>query len=146
MNKKILIGSIIVVVILILVSFTGVVGHRTTSSTIAKASPLFAVRSNRAIGEQSKVLTCNYIRKGNTLPFPKRDNRAVMVQKVVDSIRNMDDKSFEKFIAYIINNLQKDNRLNNIKPDIIREALNLLRDSDESIPPYVADIEKKNHM
>ncbi len=55
MNKKILIGSIIAVAILVLVSFTGVVGYQTTkSSTIAKASPLFAVRSSRAIDEESK--------------------------------------------------------------------------------------------
>ena len=48
MNKKILIGSIIAVVILVLVSFTGVVGYQTTkSSTIARASPLFKVRTNR---------------------------------------------------------------------------------------------------
>ncbi len=55
MNKKILIGSIIAVAILILVSFTGVVGYQTTkSSTIAKASPLFTVRSSRAIDEESE--------------------------------------------------------------------------------------------
>jgi len=53
MNKKILIGSIIAVAILVLVSFTGVVGYQTTkSSTIARASPLFAVRSSRAIDEE----------------------------------------------------------------------------------------------
>jgi len=65
MNKKILIGSIIAVVILVLVSFTGVVGYQTTkSSTIAKASPLFTVRSSRAIDEESEDLSCDYIGKG----------------------------------------------------------------------------------
>jgi len=55
MNKKILIGSIIADVILVMVSFTGVVGYQTTkSSTIVKASPLFTVRSCRAIDEDSK--------------------------------------------------------------------------------------------
>jgi len=44
MNKKILIGSLVAVSILVLVSFTGVVGYQTTkSSTIAKASPLFRI-------------------------------------------------------------------------------------------------------
>ena len=58
MNKKILIGSIIAVVILVLVSFTGVVGYQTTkSSTISKASPLFSVRSKRAIYEESEALS-----------------------------------------------------------------------------------------
>ena len=59
MNNKILIGSIIAVVILVLVSFTGVVGYQTTKfSTIAKASPLFSVRTQRAIDKESRGLTC----------------------------------------------------------------------------------------
>ena len=53
MDKKILIGSIIAVAILVLVSFTGVVGYQTTkSSTIDVASPLFTVRSSRAIDKE----------------------------------------------------------------------------------------------
>ena len=59
MKKKILIGSIIAVIILVLVSFTGVVGYQTIeSSAIARASPLFTVRTNSAIGEESKDCNC----------------------------------------------------------------------------------------
>ena len=62
MNKKILMGSIVSVAILILVSFTGVVGYQTTkSSTIARASPLFTVRSNRAIDKESKDFTYYFL-------------------------------------------------------------------------------------
>jgi hypothetical protein len=136
MNKKILIGSIIAVVILVLVSFTGVVGYSSVKSNSGKVSPLFSVRTNRAIGEESKDLTCNYIRMGNILPFPKRDDRTVTIQKVIDSIRRMDDETFENFIAYIIDPTRKDNRLNGINPDRIREALYLLRDSDKPIPIF----------
>ena len=85
MKNKILIGSIIAVTILILMSFTGVVGHQTTSSTIAKASPLFTVRSNRAIGEESKVIDCNYVSKGNKLSFPNLNDRTISINKIVDS-------------------------------------------------------------
>ena len=128
MNKKILIGSIIAVVILVLVSFTGVVGYQTSkSSTIAKASPLFKVRTNRAIGEESKDIACKYVGKGNTLPFPKRDDNALLTQKVVDRISKMDDETFEKLVGYIINHARMDKRLNGVKPDKIKEALNLLR-------------------
>ena len=82
MKNKILIGSIVAVVILVLVSFTGVVGYQTTkSSTIARASPLFSVRSKRAINEESKDLTRRYVGMGNTLQFPKRDDKAIMIQK-----------------------------------------------------------------
>ena len=56
MEYRILLGSIIAVVILVLVSFTGVVGYQTTkSSVIAKASPLFSIRSKRAIGQEQRI-------------------------------------------------------------------------------------------
>ena len=74
MNKKILIGCIIAVVILILVSFTGVVGYQTTkSSDVARTSPLFSIRSTRAIDKESKDLTCDYVGKGveNSLSIPR---------------------------------------------------------------------------
>ena len=57
MNKKILIGSIIAVTILIGVSFTSVVGYRSVASDV-KASPLFNIRTSRAIDEEEKGLRC----------------------------------------------------------------------------------------
>jgi hypothetical protein len=143
MKKKILLGSIVAVVILVLVSLTGVVGYQTTSSTIAKASPLFTVRTNRAIGKESKDLTCKYVGKGITLPFPKRDDRVVMFQKVIDSISKMDDEAFERFIAHIINNAQKDKGFNGVNPNKIRGALYLLRNSDKPIPIFNSDTGNK---
>jgi hypothetical protein len=144
MKKKIIISSIVAVVILVLVSFTGVVGYQTTkTSTNAKASPLFKVRTNRAIGEESKDIACDYVGKGNTLLFPKRDDKAILTLKVVDRISRMDDKTFEKFITYIIDSARKDNRLNGINPDRIREVFYLLRYSDTSIPILDAAAEYK---
>jgi hypothetical protein len=146
MNKKILLVSIIAVVILVLVSFTGVVGYQTTkSSTIAKISPLFNIRTSRALGEESKDIACNYVGKGNTLPFPERDDRTILTQKIIDRISKIDDKSFERFIASFINNAQKDNRFKGINPDEIREALYLIRDSDKPIPIFDANTEYKRH-
>ena len=111
MNKKILIGSIIAVAILILVSFTGVVGYQTTkSSTIAKASPLFTVRSSRAIDEESRDLTCEYVGKGEeiVIPLPIKDNRLVLLEKVKDTISKMNREEFNLFknlITYNLNNI-----------------------------------------
>ncbi|UCF12237.1 MAG: hypothetical protein JSW06_09370 [Thermoplasmatales archaeon] len=140
MKKKILIGSIIAVVILILVSFAGVVGYQTTkSSTIVRASPLFNIRTNRAIDEESKDLTCEYIGIGNTLPFPERDDKSVLTQKVVNRIRLMDDETLERFIAYLINNARKDKRLNDINPDRIRESLYQVRNSNKPVPIFEDD-------
>ena len=144
MNKKILIGSIIAVAILVLVSFTGVVGHqKTTSSTIAKVSPLFTIRTNRAIGVGSKNLNCNYPSNRIMLPFPNRDNKDKLTREVIDSIRKMDDKTYERFIASVIDFAQKDIRFNDVNSDKIKEALYLLRYSDIPIPIFDANTKKQ---
>ncbi len=63
MNNKILIGSIIAVAILIGVSFTSVVGYNSIESD-KKLSPLFNIRTSRAVDKDSKDLSCEYVGKG----------------------------------------------------------------------------------
>jgi len=136
MNKKILIGSIIAVAILILVSFTGVVGYQTTkSSTIARASPLFTVRSSRAIDEESKDFTCDYIGKDKRIDIllPKRDSKTALVQKFITNISRMSDENLEKLIAFLINHAQSDERFNDENFNAIKDTLYLLRDNSELI-------------
>ena len=123
MNKKILIGSIIAVVILVLVSFTGVVGYQTTkSSTITRASPLFHVRSSRAIDEESEDLSCDYVGKGEeiNLLIPKTDFKIVLIQEVINKIRKMNDLTFNRFLNLIITLIQKNN---NNKDEIVSEII-----------------------
>ena len=117
MKKKIIIGSIIAVAILILVSFTGVVGYQTTkSSTIARASPLFTVRSSRAIDKESTGLSCDYVGKGEEvgLLIPKRDSETALIQKFADSISKMDDTNFKRFLNLLINKIQEKNEYEDI--------------------------------
>ena len=110
MKKKILIGSIIAVAILVLVSFTGVVGYQTTkSSTIANASPLFTVRSCRAIDINSNDVTSNYIGKGtdDSINIPTRDITQLKVQRLINLIRSLDDDKFDKFTVPLVSILEK---------------------------------------
>ena len=132
MEKRILVGSIIAVVILVLVSFTGVVGYQTTkSSTIAKASPLFSVRSKRAIDKESKDLTCDYVGKGeeSVLSIPKRDDRIEMVQKFIDSISKMDDISFNIFKKTIVHHINQDDTMRDVETRGIVNALLQIRNN-----------------
>ncbi len=140
-NKKVLAGSIGVVVILIGVSFSTVVGYSSVNQIFGKASPLFTIRTNRAIGKEDKVLT-TYAHKEALLPFPKRDDKAVLTQKVIDSIRQMDDKTFDKFISSIIVSAQKDGRLNIINLNEIRETLYLIINSEKTLPIFATDIKQ----
>jgi len=114
MNNKILLGSIISVVILILVSFTSVVGYNSVESDKI-LSPLFNIRSNRAIDKESKDFTCDYVGKGEeiTIPLPVRNNGELLLEKVKDRISKMDGEEFNRFKNLIIDELRKSNETSN---------------------------------
>ena len=143
MNSNSSICCIGLAVVIITTSFAAAVGFQTVKSNSAINSPLFVVRSKRAVDEENKVLNCKYVGKGITLPFPRRDDKAIMVQKVIDRISKMDDKKLERFIAFIINHARKDYRFNGVNPDRIREAFNMLRYSDKPIQIYNVDPENR---
>ena len=139
MNKKILIGSIIAVAILLLMSFTGVVGYQTTkSSTIAKASPLFTVRSSRAIDKESKDLSCDYVGKGevNNIYLPKGNDRTVSVDTLINVIKRMDDKSLQRFAYFIKYRLQQTDSTPDFDSKDIFQSLKQLRDNPDSVILY----------
>jgi len=83
------------VAVLIGVSFTSVVGYNSVDSNV-KASPLFTIRSSRAIDEESKDLSCNYVGKGEetSIQFSTSNSRSKQLQKVIDVIGRMDDETF----------------------------------------------------
>ncbi|UCD13904.1 MAG: hypothetical protein JSW60_00355 [Thermoplasmatales archaeon] len=144
MNKKILIGSIIAVAILVGVSFTSVVGYSGVKSNV-KASPLFTVRTKRAIDEESRDLTCEYVGKREeiTIPITTRNNRIAFVLKVIERIRGMDDGTFNKFVDFLINRQGKRIKEENI-PEMIN-VLHQLKINPDEIKNYIAD-EKENKL
>jgi len=103
MNKKILIGSIIAGATLIGVSFTSVVGYISVASGV-KISPLFNIRSSRAIDEASEDLCCEYVGKGEeiNIPLPKLDYRKELLHMFIEKIIRMDEKAFDKFIGLAV--------------------------------------------
>ncbi len=121
MNKKILIGSIIAITVLIGVSFTSVIGYNSIKSSV-KESPLFNIRSSRAIDKESDELSCAYVGKGNNinLLIPNRDNRIEVALKVMDKIRVMDKAIFDRFKGSVINHLQQESNFNEVT---INEAI-----------------------
>jgi hypothetical protein len=102
MNKKILLGNILSVVILILVSFTSVVGYNSVESDL-KASPLFNIRSSRAIDEETNIQTCNYFGKGKAagIPNPIRNSTYMLLYEVIDILNKMDKDEINKLIEFI---------------------------------------------
>jgi len=104
---------------------------KTKSSTIAKASPLFAVRSSRAINEESKEFTCDYVGKGEeiVLSIPKRDDRTESLQKFIDIIGKMDDKTFNIFVRLVINRIISGNYAEEGKIPELKHALHQFKDN-----------------
>ena len=95
MNKKIVIGSVMAVILLILVSFTNVVGFKNYESNSKINSPLFGIRTKKAIDEERIDLTCDYLDKGkeSDIHLPDRDSNSYYIRKIIKKISNMNDKS-----------------------------------------------------
>jgi len=143
MNKKILLGSIIAVAILVLVSFTSVVGYGSVEPNV-KASALFNIRTSRAIDRDSKGLTCDYVgkNKGIALSFPTRVGRTASLQRaqrLIDLISKMNDKTFDSFIATVINHLFHDNKIWEEHISEIVNVLHLLRNNPDRIANRIVD-------
>jgi hypothetical protein len=139
MRKKAIIGgSIGAVVLLVLCSLVNVVGYESVKSTEANESPLFSVRTKRAINQESKSsLTSDYLGKDfNTLLFPLRDNRTALIQKFINKIRTMDDDTFNRFIDYTVNQI---NHKKNLKVVNIKEFIKELRQLRESTQNIIVD-------
>lgn len=134
MNKKILIGSIIAVSVIIGISFTGVVGFQSVKSDI-KASPLFNIRTQRAVDRDSKDIVCDYVGKGEPtfVTIPKRINKLEIVQKVLDIISKTDDKIFNVYLNMLNNQIQKNDKYDDVNINEVITAIHQLRGNPDRI-------------
>lgn len=86
MNRKIFIGCLGSVILLILASFTSVVGSQTAqSSKVVPSSPLFTTQTLRSINKEAPEIKSNYLGKGNKLNlFPlKKSLNEDMINKAI---------------------------------------------------------------
>jgi len=134
MDKKPLIGvSICAVVLLVLGSLSNVVGYQSVKSTTVNDSPLFSMRTQRATNQQQNITTSQYLGmgKGNRWQFPTRDNRTEQLNKVIDIISKMDDKTFHRFVEKIIPLISQKENTKDIDFTDIEQALHQLRKNSE---------------
>jgi hypothetical protein len=140
MKKKIILGSIFAVVILIFLSFTNVVGiHTVDSNSDSVSYPLFSIRTKRAINEEQEFETGSYLGKGKELPIliPKRDSKKALFQDFIVRINQMDDKSFIKLVNNIITHLNQDDDSHNYNTRKIILTLNILRNNPKMGQDYI---------
>jgi hypothetical protein len=118
-NKFLIGGSIIAVAVLVLAGLSPVVGYNSANSSV-RDYPLFSVRMKRAIDKDSDGLNRNYLGQGRVLSItlPTRERGISAIQKLIEEINEMGEKTHEKVHQMIINRL----RMENITA--IREVIN----------------------
>jgi len=138
MNKKILIGSIIAICILVGVSFTSVVGYRNVASNV-KVSPLFNIRSGRAIDEESEELSCEYVGKGDGINIHLSSilKRTEQIQKVIEIIDKIDDKTYNNLVTQIINHLKNQEQMSEKEILVKLQVLQHIRVNKNDIKYYI---------
>jgi hypothetical protein len=126
MDKKPLIGvSIIAVVLLVLGSLSNVVGYQSVKSTAVNDSPLFRTRTLRATNQQQNILTSQYLGKGTDsfFQFPIKNNRTESLKNFFESMKKMDDATFQRFLAQVKQRLTETTSLNKVQLNEINQEL-----------------------
>jgi hypothetical protein len=139
MEQKPLIGiSICAVVILIITSFSNVVGYQSVKSTAVNDSPLFQTRTQRATNQEQNVLTSQYLGMGkeNLLQFPKRENIIDSLNEAIGYISQMDEQKFARFTQLCIERIHHEPAFDNIDEEDITQLLQLLRDGPTRFNRY----------
>ena len=148
MKTKIFFVSIGAIAILILVNFVNVIGVQSSTSDYVNDSPLFCIRSQKAVNQRRKViLTSNFLGKGlNAIQFPLLNTRMEQIQKVTEIIEKMDDKEFNKFQCLILSHFYEEkNKINIDATQLITILKQLKYNSNEpKINLYKNGIDSKN--
>jgi hypothetical protein len=103
------------VVLLVLGSLSNVVGYQSVKSTAVNDSPLFKTQMQRATNQQQNIITSQYIGKGtgNLLQFPPGDNKTKSLKNIFESIKKMNDATFQQFLLLVQQRLRETTSLNN---------------------------------
>ena len=146
MKKKILIGSLIAVALLTLVSFSSVVGYNSVESDSKIASPLFGIRTNRAINKEQDVITSDYIGKGKAtnILLPRMKDKTELVEKFVNFIRDMDEQSLDNFANKISIKLESDDMYSDVKRSDVKEAVYFISENPELSKGFLLQDNEKN--
>ncbi len=146
MDKKPLIGvSLCAVVLLVLGPLSNVVGHPSVKPTTVSDSPLFKTRTQRATNQKQNIVISKYLGMGKEklLYFPIRDNKIEQLEKVIDIISKMGDKTFAQFIELCIQKARQNNTLHEISNYQIVQVLHLLKTEPERV---ITTVFNRNHQ
>ena len=145
MKKKIVIGSIGVVIIIILVSFTTVVGFQNTDLSKVGFSPLFRIRTKNSIDDDiQEIIESNYLGKNsnNIIPFSIDTSKNRMIQTMITRIKKMDTTEFSALKQTLLQKCREDSKLH-YQLDFIEHELEKIRNNPELLKIHPAHQEDK---
>ena len=138
MKKKIVVGSIAVILLILGVSFTSSVGISIVKSD-STCSPLFEIRRKGITDEKNQEFEREYIgkQKTTTIPLPSINDTSEFLEKYVQILNRMDETTYERFLDLFSYQLALHNV--NLDTEDISTFFNQLRNTDEKnpIPPTV---------
>jgi hypothetical protein len=146
MNKRLLFGSIIAIVVLIGASFTSIAGFKDVEPDV-KTSPLFTIRAHRAVQKEPKEVHCEFIGHSNnqSTMFPPKDTTKQLFYQVVDDICMMDDGTFTRFVDAVIKTLCESNALSSEAFLEIKELFLFIKKNPEEAKKYPFDLKKHSY-
>ncbi len=146
MKTKILLGSIGAVVILVLASFTTVIGFQSSSSRQPENSPLFDYRTKKAIKATPETVLSNYVGRGSkfAVPLTPVNQKERIVIKFVESIIHMDDSSFDALVSDCVNHLVGDKKVKTSNIAEVISGLRSIRENPASFINQIADASKRD--
>jgi hypothetical protein len=110
-EKKIIIGSIGATLLILLTSYTMVIGQQAINKT-TENSPLFAIRIQKSINGDKKSVSSYYLGKGKDckISLINRDTKIELFQKIIEKISKMNDAQLTE-LAFLIysNKIVKEN-------------------------------------
>ena len=134
MSKKPLIEvSLYVMVLLVLGSLSTVVGYQSDQS-IVNDSPLFSIRTKRAMNQQQNIITSQYLgrEKSYNLLLLSRPNETSIVYKIINVIQNMNDASFERFVKLVVDRFLKQEKFEEISVKLFIKELYQIRNDAQA--------------
>jgi len=134
MEKKILLGSIVAVVVIVLTSFTSVVGFQSRDTSKVLFSPLFRIRSKKAIDTELKdSIIFNYIgmEKEIILPITTSDSKSLLIRKSLKSINEMEQFEFLSFKSQLNLYIEKNHEVSEQEMNELINFIENVRNKDD---------------
>jgi hypothetical protein len=127
-KKPIIMVSTLAVVLLVMGPLSNVVGYQSVKSTV-NDSPLFQTRTQRATNQQQNSISSRFLgmNKENQYQFPMRNGQIERLKKAIKIIKNMDEKTFERFTEFCIQRVKQDLSLKEINPSDFVKIFTQLR-------------------